>query len=55
MGKPVHETSVLARAMAISGAAIVIATDRGVFRSADGGERWEPPKASLPTWLLGSW
>jgi len=48
VGKPVHETSALARAMAISGAVIVIATDRGVFRSADGGERWEPPKESLP-------
>jgi len=48
VGKPVHETSALARAMAISGAVIVIATDRGVFRSADGGERWEPPKEGLP-------
>jgi photosystem II stability/assembly factor-like uncharacterized protein len=48
VGKPVDETSALARALAISGAVIVIATDRGVFRSADGGERWEPPKESLP-------
>jgi len=48
VGKPVHETSALARAMAISGAVIVIATDRGVFRSADRGERWELPKESLP-------
>lgn len=48
VGKPVHETSALARAMAISGAVIVIATDRGVFRSADGGERWELPKEDLP-------
>lgn len=48
IGKPVPETPVTARAMAVSGKVIVIATDRGVFRSADGGERWEPPKDSLP-------
>jgi photosystem II stability/assembly factor-like uncharacterized protein len=48
VGKPVDETSALARAIAISGAVIVIATDRGVFRSANGGERWELPKESLP-------
>jgi photosystem II stability/assembly factor-like uncharacterized protein len=48
VGKPVDETSARARAMAISGAVIVIATDRGVFRSDDGGERWQPPKESLP-------
>jgi len=29
----------------------VIATDRGVLRSADGGKRWEPPKESLPAHL----
>ena len=48
VGKPIDETSALARAMAIGGKVIVIATDRGVFRSADGGERWEPPRESLP-------
>jgi photosystem II stability/assembly factor-like uncharacterized protein len=48
VGKPVPETSALARTMAISGEVIVIATDRGVFRSANGGERWEPPQESLP-------
>jgi photosystem II stability/assembly factor-like uncharacterized protein len=48
VGKPVPETAAVARAMAVNGAVIVIATDRGVFRSADGGERWELPKESLP-------
>ena len=51
VGKPIDETSALTRALAISGAVIVIATDRGVFRSADGGERWEPPKEGLPAHL----
>ena len=41
----------MALAMAISGEVIVIATDRGVFRSADGGERWELPKEGLPAHL----
>ena len=48
VGKPVPETAALARGMAISGAVIVIATDRGVFRSADGGAGWELPKESMP-------
>ena len=51
VGKRVPETSAVARAMAISGAVIVIATDRGVFRSGDGGEQWELPKESLPAHL----
>ena len=48
VGKPVPETAVSARAMAVSGKVIVIATDRGVFRSADGAERWEAPRETLP-------
>jgi photosystem II stability/assembly factor-like uncharacterized protein len=48
VGKPLPETPVTARAMAVRGKVIVIATDRGVFRSADGAERWEPPKENLP-------
>ena len=48
VGKLLPETPVLARAMAISGAVIVIATDRGVFRSSDGGERWQLPQENLP-------
>ena len=48
VGKPLPDTAVTARAMAVSGKVIVIATDRGVFRSTDGAERWEPPKESLP-------
>lgn len=48
VGKTLPETSALSHAMAISGEVIVIATDRGVFRSVDGGERWELPKESLP-------
>jgi len=48
VGKPVPEALLIARAMAVSGKVMVIATDRGVFRSADGGERWELPKESLP-------
>jgi photosystem II stability/assembly factor-like uncharacterized protein len=51
VGKPVPETLAVARGMAISGEVIVLATDRGVFRSADGGERWELPKENLPAHL----
>ena len=51
VGKPVPDTLALALAVAVSGEVIVIATDRGVFRSADGGERWDLPNEGLPAHL----
>lgn len=51
IGKPIPETLARALAVAIRGEVIVIATDRGVFRSADGGERWDLPKENLPAHL----
>lgn len=51
VGKPVPEPRATARAAAVWGNVILIATDRGVFRSADGGERWELPNESLPAHL----
>ena len=38
----------MARALAVSGPVILVATARGVYRSRDGGERWEPPDETLP-------
>jgi hypothetical protein len=37
--------------VAVWGDVMVIATDRGVFRSANAGESWEPPKEVLPAHL----
>ena len=51
VGKPVPETRAIAFAVAISGEVVLIGTDRGVFRSADGGERWELTKEGLPAHL----
>ena len=48
IGKPVPGGPATARGVAVSGDVIVIATDRGVLRSLDGGERWEPATESLP-------
>jgi photosystem II stability/assembly factor-like uncharacterized protein len=51
VGVPIPERPVAARAVAGSGPVIVVATDRGVYRSADVGQRWELPSASLPAHL----
>jgi photosystem II stability/assembly factor-like uncharacterized protein len=51
VGKPLPEQPVVARTIRVAGSAILVATDRGVYRSPDGGERWELPSASLPAHL----
>jgi hypothetical protein len=51
VGVPVPERPVVARAVAVSAHVIVIATDRGVYRSPDEGERWELPSEGLPAHL----
>ena len=51
VGKPVPDAPAIARGVAVSGDVIVMATDRGVFRSADRAERWEPPREGLPAHL----
>jgi photosystem II stability/assembly factor-like uncharacterized protein len=51
VGKPLPEASAKARAIAVANEVLVVATDRGVFRSGDGGERWELAKYNLPAHL----
>ena len=51
VGKPIPDGPGTARAVTISGDLVLIATDRGVFRSADAGGSWEPPKEGLPAHL----
>ena len=51
IGHPIPDALAKALAMAISGTVVVVATDRGVFRSVDGGDRWETPTAGLPAHL----
>jgi photosystem II stability/assembly factor-like uncharacterized protein len=51
VGKPLAESRVIARAIAVWGQTILIATDRGVFRSVDAGERWEIASDNLPAHL----
>ena len=38
----------MARGLAVSAPVILVATARGVYRSHDGGEGWEPPDETLP-------
>ncbi len=51
VGRPVPEPDVRVRGMAIADGTIVLATDRGVLRSADGGERWLAMRDGLPAHL----
>jgi hypothetical protein len=48
---PIPERPVVTRALAVSGPAILVATDRGVYRGPDSGERWELPSDNLPAHL----
>ncbi len=52
VGVPIPERPVVARAVVVSGRVILIATDRGVYRSPDEGDRWELPSESLPAHLV---
>ena len=53
VGRPLSEpnTSVRGIAVAASGPGIVLTTHRGVFRSPDGGQRWEMLADNLPVHL----
>jgi photosystem II stability/assembly factor-like uncharacterized protein len=51
VGSEVPERPAKARALAILGEVVVIATDRGVFRSSHAGAQWEPPREGLPAHL----
>jgi photosystem II stability/assembly factor-like uncharacterized protein len=51
VGVPIPERPVVTRALAASGPAILVATDRGVYRGPDSGERWELPSDNLPAHL----
>jgi photosystem II stability/assembly factor-like uncharacterized protein len=50
-GVPLPERPVIARAVAASDHVFLIATDRGLFRSLDAGERWQLSSESLPAHL----
>jgi photosystem II stability/assembly factor-like uncharacterized protein len=51
VGRPVPERPILARALAVVPGAIVIATERGVYRSADEGTSWTLGNEILPAHL----
>jgi hypothetical protein len=51
VGQPVPERPILARALLIMPGAIVIATHRGVYRSADEGAHWTLGSENLPAHL----
>jgi len=51
VGRPLPERNTTVRGLIVSGSTIVAATDRGVYRSPDGGERWESPDENLPAHL----
>jgi hypothetical protein len=51
VGRPLPERGAAVRGIIVVDPVIVLATDRGVYRSPDGGQRWEPPSASLPAHL----
>ena len=52
VGTALPESPVTARALAIFGTVILVATDRGLFRSPDAGNRWDPPREGLPAHLI---
>jgi photosystem II stability/assembly factor-like uncharacterized protein len=51
VGQPVPERPVVAHGLAVVDHVIVMATDRGVFRSADDGARWTLGSENLPAHL----
>ena len=51
VGRPLPERDVLVRGMAVADRVIVLATDRGVIRSADAGEQWLAMSDGLPAHL----
>ena len=51
LGAPVPDRPVVARAIAVSEHVILLATHRGLYRSADDGERWALTSDNLPAHL----
>jgi photosystem II stability/assembly factor-like uncharacterized protein len=51
VGEPLPERPIVTRALAVMDRVIVTATDRGVYRSIDGGERWTLVSDNLPAHL----
>jgi photosystem II stability/assembly factor-like uncharacterized protein len=51
VGRAIPEQGARAAAIAVSGETIVMATDHGLFRSADRGERWTTGTSELPAHL----
>ena len=52
VGTALPENPARAHALAISGSTVLVATDRGLFRSSNGGDRWDPPREGLPAHLI---
>jgi len=51
LGAPLPEANTSVRGIAASGGVIVLATDRGLYRTVDGGARWQFVVDSLPAHL----
>jgi len=52
VGTALPENPARAHALAISGSTILVATDRCLFRSSNGGNQWDPPREGLPAHLI---
>ena len=44
IGRPLPEPDTLVRGMAVVDQSILLTTDRGLYRSSDGGEHWQMPE-----------
>ena len=51
IGRPLPEPDTLVRGMAVVDRSIHLTTDRGLYRSSDGGEHWQVPSDGLPAHL----
>ena len=51
VGRPLPERNTTVRGIAVAGGTIVLTTDRGLYRSADSGERWALLADNLPAHL----
>ena len=50
-GRPLPEANASVRGISATGDVVVLTTDRGIFRTSDGGERWVPLVDNLPAHL----
>ena len=51
VGGPLPDPRPVARAMAVVGPAVLVATERGLYQSRDGGDRWDEARGGLPAHL----